>query len=187
MAGSEGVSRVLLSEQQSDLLGQVLPWLDVIKEECFEATEGNNPSGNCHVVYLHNRLVDFNEILTQYPLGDVWNTVMSILATRGYHWHHNVTVAPPVLSVQGLGCMLSKSGEDLSSGSKVFVSVMLKIGTYSQRQAALYCVSNLSFSFVLIEDPGFISWFHFLLPHQTKKSVQNPGFSTISHQGEWVH
>ena len=30
--------------------GQVLPWLDVIKEEHFEATEGNNPSETCHVV-----------------------------------------------------------------------------------------------------------------------------------------
>ena len=76
MAGSEGVLQVLLSEQQSDLLGQVLPWLDVIKEECFEATEGNNPSENCHVVYLHNHLVKFNEILTQYSwgLGDVFGT-----------------------------------------------------------------------------------------------------------------
>ena len=68
-----------LSEQQSGLLGQqglVLPWLDVIKEECFEATEGNNPSEDCHVVYLHNRVVKFNEILTQYPwgLGDVYGT-----------------------------------------------------------------------------------------------------------------
>ena len=46
---------------------------------------------------------------------------MSILATRGCHQHHSMTVAPPVLSVQGLGCMLSKSGEDLSSGTKVIV------------------------------------------------------------------
>ena len=44
---------------------------------------------------------------------------MSILATRGNHWHCNVTVAPPVLSAQGLGCMVSKFGDDLSSGSKV--------------------------------------------------------------------
>ena len=46
---------------------------------------------------------------------------MSILATTGHCWHHDVMVAPPVLSVQGLGCMLSKSGEDLSSGLKVIV------------------------------------------------------------------
>ena len=42
MAGSEEVPRALLSEQQLDLLGQqgqVLPWLDAIKEEHFEATE----------------------------------------------------------------------------------------------------------------------------------------------------
>ena len=57
---------MLLSEQQSDLLGQVLPWLDVIKEECFEATEGNNPSEGCNVVWFHNHWVDFNESLTQY-------------------------------------------------------------------------------------------------------------------------
>ena len=44
---------------------------------------------------------------------------MSILATRGHHQHHDMMVAPPVLLVQGLGCMLSKSGEDLNSGSKV--------------------------------------------------------------------
>ena len=76
MAGSEGVLRVLLSEQQLDQQGQVLPWLDVIKEECCEATEGNNPSENCHVVYLHSRLVKVNEILTQYSwgLGDVFGT-----------------------------------------------------------------------------------------------------------------
>ena len=74
MAGLEGVSQVLLSEQQSDLLGQVLPWLDVIKEEHFEATEGSNPSETCHVVYLHNRLVKFNEILTQHSwdLGNMF-------------------------------------------------------------------------------------------------------------------
>ena len=67
---------MLLSEQQSDLLGQVLPWLDVIKEEHFEATEGNNPSEGCHVVYLHNCMVKFNEILTQYSWGlrDVFGT-----------------------------------------------------------------------------------------------------------------
>ena len=66
MAGSEGVLQVLLSEQQSDLLGQVLPWLDVIQEEHFEATEGNNPSEGCNVVWFHNSWVDFNESLTQY-------------------------------------------------------------------------------------------------------------------------
>ena len=26
-----------------------------VPEERIEATEGNNPSENCHVVYLHNR------------------------------------------------------------------------------------------------------------------------------------
>ena len=67
MAGSEGVL-------QSDLLGWVLPWLDVIKEERFEATEGSNPSETCHVVYLHNHLVKFNEILTQHSwdLGNMF-------------------------------------------------------------------------------------------------------------------
>ena len=46
------------------------------QEDCFEATEGNNPSENCHVVYLHNCWVNFNEILTQYSwgLGDVFGT-----------------------------------------------------------------------------------------------------------------
>ena len=74
MAGSKGVLQVLLSEQQLDLLGRVLPWLDVIKEEYFEATEGSNPSETCHVVYLHNRLVRFNEILTQHSwdLGNIF-------------------------------------------------------------------------------------------------------------------
>ena len=93
MAGLEGVLQVLLSEQQLDLLGQVLPWLDVIKEECFEATEGNNPSGNCSVVWFHNCWVDFNEIFTQYP----WDGVVPIFTTRGCHWHHHdVTVVPPM-------------------------------------------------------------------------------------------
>ena len=91
---------MLLSEQQLDLLGWVLPWLDVIKEECFEATEGNNPSGNCHVVYLHNCWVDFNGIFTQYP----WDGVVPIFTTRGHHWCHNAMVVSPILSVQGLGC-----------------------------------------------------------------------------------
>ena len=117
MAGLEGVLRVQLLEQQLDLLGWVLPRLDVIKEEHFEATEGNNPSGNCNVVWFHNCWVDFNEIFTQYP----WDGVVSIFTTRGCHWHHNVMVAPPVLSVQGLGYAVSKFGEDLSSGSKVIV------------------------------------------------------------------
>ena len=40
-----------------------------VPEERFEATEGNNHSENCHVVYLRNRWVDFDEILTQYPWG----------------------------------------------------------------------------------------------------------------------
>ena len=31
----------------------------------------------------------------------------------------HMMVVPPVLSVQGLGCVVSKFGEDLSSGSKV--------------------------------------------------------------------
>ena len=96
MAGSEGVSRVLLSEQQLDLLGQqgqVLPWWDVIKEECFEATEGNNPSGNCNVEWFHNCLVDFNEIFTQYP----WDGVVPIFTTREHCQHHcDMTVAPPM-------------------------------------------------------------------------------------------
>ena len=76
MAGLEGVLRVLLSEQQLDLLGQVLPWLDVIKEECFEATEGNNPSEECNVAWFHNHWVDFNGILIQYSwgIGDVLGT-----------------------------------------------------------------------------------------------------------------
>ena len=54
----------------------MLPWLDVIKEEHFEATEGNNPSEDCHVVYLHNHVVKFNEILTQYSsgIGDLLGT-----------------------------------------------------------------------------------------------------------------
>ena len=30
-----------------------------VQEECFEATEGNNPSEDCHVVYLLNRWVRF--------------------------------------------------------------------------------------------------------------------------------
>ena len=98
MAGLEGVSRVLLSEQQSDLLGQVLPWLDVIKEEHFEATEGNNPSEECNVAWFHNHWVDFNEILTILlgHWGCVGNRVMSILATRGCCWCHDMTVAPPM-------------------------------------------------------------------------------------------
>ena len=104
-----------------DLLGQVLPWLDAIKQECLEATEGNNPSEGCNVAWFHNQWVDFNEIDTILlgHWGCVGNTVMSILATRGHCQHHNTMVAPPVLLVQGLGCMLSKSGQDLSSGSKV--------------------------------------------------------------------
>ena len=63
-------------EQQLDLLGQVLPWLDAIKEERFEATEGNNLSEGCKVVCFHNRWVDFNESLTQYSwgIGDVLGT-----------------------------------------------------------------------------------------------------------------
>ena len=40
-----------------------------VPEECIEATEGNNPSENCHVVYLCNCWVDFDEILTQYSWG----------------------------------------------------------------------------------------------------------------------
>ena len=46
------------------------------QEECFEATEGNNPSKNCHIAWFHNCLVDFNEILTQYYWGlvDVFGT-----------------------------------------------------------------------------------------------------------------
>ena len=44
---------------------------------------------------------------------------MSFLATRGHCQHHNAMVAPPILVVQGLGCVVSKFGEDLSSGSKV--------------------------------------------------------------------
>ena len=46
---------------------------------------------------------------------------MSFLATRGCHWHHDVMVAPPILVVQGLGCMVSKFGEDLSSSFEVRV------------------------------------------------------------------
>ena len=84
---------MLLSEQQLDLLGQVLPWLDVIKEELFEATEGNNPSDGCKVVWFHNCWVDFNEIFTQYP----WEVVVPIFTTRGYHQHcYDVTVVPPM-------------------------------------------------------------------------------------------
>ena len=82
MAGLEGVSQVPLSEQQLDLLGQqgqVLPWLDAIKEELFEATEGNDLSGNCSVVWCHNCWVDFNEIFTQYP----WDGVVPIFTTGG--------------------------------------------------------------------------------------------------------
>ena len=93
MAGSEGVSWVLLSEQQLDLLGQVLPWLDVIKEEHFEATEGNNSSEECNVVWFHNWWVDLDEILTQYP----WNGVVPIFTTRRYHCHHHdMRVVPPM-------------------------------------------------------------------------------------------
>ena len=46
------------------------------EEECFEATEVNNPSENCHAVYLHYCWDNFNEILTQYSwgLGDVFGT-----------------------------------------------------------------------------------------------------------------
>ena len=66
MAGS-GVLRALLSEQQSDLLGQVLPWLDVIKEEHFETTEGNSPSEGYNVAWFHNCWVDFNEISHNIP------------------------------------------------------------------------------------------------------------------------
>ena len=46
------------------------------QEECFEATEGNNLSENCHEAYLHYCWVDFNEILTQYSwgFGDVFGT-----------------------------------------------------------------------------------------------------------------
>ena len=84
---------MLLSEQQLDLLGQVLPWLDAIKEELFEATEGNNPSEGCNVVYLHNCLVKFNEILTQYP----WDGVFPIFTTRGCHQYCcDMTVVPPM-------------------------------------------------------------------------------------------
>ena len=46
------------------------------KEECFEATEGNNPSEECNVAWFHNHWVDFNEILIQYSwgIGDVLGT-----------------------------------------------------------------------------------------------------------------
>ena len=50
------------------------------QEECFEATEGNNPSGNCHVAWFNNCWVNFNEILTQYS----WGTI-SIMMQQ---WHH---------------------------------------------------------------------------------------------------
>ena len=84
---------MLLSEQQSDLLGQVLPWLDVIKEECCEATEGNNPSEECNVAWFHNWWADLDEILTQYP----WNGVVPIFTTRGCHQcQHDVMVVPPM-------------------------------------------------------------------------------------------
>ena len=53
---------------------------------------------------------------------------------------------------------------------------MLKIGTYSQRQAALYCVSNLFLCFVKI-------LFHFLSPHQTKKSHWFQLQSTLNEAG----
>ena len=35
------------------------------------------------------------------------------------HQHHSTIVAPPVQAVQGLGSVVSKFGEDLSSGSEV--------------------------------------------------------------------
>ena len=68
-----------------------------VQEECFEATEGNNPSENCHVVYLHNCWADFNEILIQYSWGlvDVFGTqqchflppggTISIMTQQWYH------------------------------------------------------------------------------------------------------
>ena len=111
-------------------------------------------------MYLHNRWADFNEILTQYSwgLGCVRSSNV-ILATRGHHWHHDMMVAPPVLVVQGLGCVVSKFGEDLSSGSKVMAQnvyclylacldhhygILTEIGTYSQSLKVL-CLLKILF------------------------------------------
>ena len=84
---------------------------EATQKEFFEATEGNNPSKNCHVAYLHNRWVDFNEILTQYSwgLGDVFGHSNVILATSGCHQHHDTVVASLMAPLGCVQCLCKVS------------------------------------------------------------------------------
>ena len=144
MVDLEGVLQSWLSELQLGLWNQDVACLKVYKEECFEATEGNNPSEDCHVVWFHNHWVDFNDILTQYP----WDGVVPVFTSRRHCQHPNMIVVPPVESVQGLGCGVSKFGrsELWSKSYGTFCQSCLKLEhTHRDKQHSIVSQTFVSF------------------------------------------